>query len=131
MCVGDDGDAVRERHGLPPDERRERVRADDAVAAQVQALLHEAHAVQCRAVEVRVDGDADPLADEQELEHGDVPAERAAVERPRAEERAAERPERGARARVGEARDGQPVDPLEGAVAATVSGPEIASIGPR
>ena len=88
-------------------------------------------AVQGRAVVVRVDGDADPLVDEQELEHGDVPAERSAVQRAGAEERAAERPDRRARACVRETRDGEPLHPLEGAHAATVSGPEIASIGPR
>ena len=84
---------MRERHRLPLDERRKRVRPDDAVAAQVEAPLQEPDAVQRRAVEVRVDRDADPLADEQELEHGDVPAERAAAERARTEERPAERPE--------------------------------------
>ena len=100
----DDGDAVRERHRLLLDERRERVRADDAVPGQMEPLLHEAHAVEGRAVVVRVDRDADPLADEQELEDGDVPAERAAVQRAGAEERTAERPERLARACVRETR---------------------------
>ena len=95
-------------------------------------LLHEPHAVQRRPVVVRVDGDVDPLADEQELEHGDVPAERAAPKRARAEERAAERPESLARARVGEARAREPVRSAgRRASAATVFGPETASIGPR
>ena len=125
------GDAVRKRHRLLLDERRERVRADDAVPGQVEALLHEAHAVDGRAVDVRVDGNADPLADEQELEDGDVPAERAAMQRARAEERTAERAERRARACVRETGDREPVHPLEGARRGDRLRPEIASIGPR
>ena len=112
---GDDLDAVRERNRVPAGERRQRVRADDAVAAQVEALLHEAHAVQRRPVVVRIDRDADPLADEQELEDGDVPAERAAVQRARTEERATERAHRRASARVRETGDREPLHPLEGA----------------
>jgi hypothetical protein len=114
LCVNLGGDGTRERHGVALDERRERVRPDDAVAAQVEALLHDTHAVQGRPVEVRVHGNADPLADEQELEHGYVPAERSAVQCPRPKERTSERPEGLARARVREPGDGQPVDPLEG-----------------
>jgi hypothetical protein len=114
LVVGDEG-VVGERDRLPLDERRERVRPDDAVAAKVEALLHEAHAVQRRAVVVRVDRNADPLAHEQELEHRHVPAERAVVKCARAEERAAERPHRGSRARVREARDREALNLLEGA----------------
>ena len=64
LVVRDEG-VVGERHRLPLDERGERVRPDDAVAAQVEARLHETHAVERRAVVVRVDRNADPLADEQ------------------------------------------------------------------
>ena len=50
---------------------------------------------------------------QEELQHGDVPAELAARERSRAEERRAERAELAARLQVGDARDVQPVDALE------------------
>ena len=108
-----DGDRARERHGVVALECGERVRSDNPVAAQVETPLHGTHAVQGRTVEIRVHRDADPLADEQELEHGDVPAERASPQRPRAEQRPAERPERLARPRIREPGDRQPVDPLE------------------
>src|SRR5207244_7597326 len=99
--------------GLPPDDGSERVRADDAVATEMHPMLHESHAAQRRTVEVRVHRDIDSLADEQELEHGDVPAELSAPERPRAEERAPERPEGLPCPRVGDAGDADPVDPLK------------------
>src|SRR5215472_1784728 len=108
-------DGPRQRYGLTPHDCGERVRADDPVPAQVEALLEEPDAVQRRAVEVRVDGDTDALPEEEELEHRDVPAEGAAVQRPRAEERAAERTEGRARPLVGDAGDGQPVALLKGA----------------
>jgi hypothetical protein len=60
---------------------------------------------------------------EQELQHGDVPAEVTLAERARAEERPAQRPERGARAEVGDA-DGQVMATLE-------RGPAIPSICAR
>ena len=129
--VSGNRDAVRKGHRVALDECRERVRADDAVGVHVKALLHEAHAVERRAVEVGVDGDADSLAEKQELEHRDVPAERPAVQRPRAEERAAERAEGGARLRVRETGDGEPFARWKARTAATCRGPEIASIGPR
>src|SRR5581483_7352004 len=80
-----------------------------------ESPLQRPDAAQRRPVEVRVDGHRDPLPDEHELEDGDVPAEVAAPEDARAEERTAERAERAAGARVGEACDREPVDPLEGA----------------
>ena len=66
-----------------------------------------------RRVEVAVDRRAEALAHEQELEHRDVPAERARAQRPRPEERPAERAERPARPDVGEAGDRQPLASLE------------------
>src|SRR5256885_5077005 len=107
-----DRDGTRERHGFPLHDGSEGVWTDDAVAAEVHSMLQEPHAMERRAVEVRVDGNVDPLAEEHELEHGDVPAELAAPQRPCAEERSSERTERLPRARIGDARDTQAVDPL-------------------
>ena len=123
---GGDRDGTRERHGFPLHDRSERVWTDDAVATEVHSMLQESHATERRAVEVRVHRDVDPLPDEHELEHGYVPAELAAPQRARAEERSSERTERLPRARIGDARDTQAVGPL-----ATVFGPETASIEPR
>jgi hypothetical protein len=103
------------------------VRPHDAVAPQVEPVLQQPDAVQRRAVVVGVDRDDDSLADEQELEDRDVPAERSLPQRPRPEERPAERPE------------SELAMPVTGRwwirwncrTAATVAGPAIASIGPR
>src|SRR5207244_9576885 len=55
--------------------------------SEMHPMLHESHAAQRRTVEVRVHRDIDSLADEQELEHGDVPAELSAPERPPGKDR--------------------------------------------
>jgi hypothetical protein len=111
--VGRDFDRPRERHRLTPDDCGERVRTDDAVAAQVHLALQEAHSPERRTVEVRVDGDVDPLAHEHELQHGDVPAELSTPKRPCAEERSSKRPESLACARIGDSGHPQAVNPLE------------------
>src|SRR5205814_5566852 len=65
-------------------------------------------------VEIAVDRDERAVAREQELKHGDVPAEHAQTQRPPAEERLAERAERLARPQPGEAVDLKAGPPLEG-----------------
>jgi hypothetical protein len=74
-----DRDRSCERDWIAPLERRKRVRPHDAVATQVELVLHELHSVQRRTVEVGVHGDIEALADEQELKNRDVPAEVAPV----------------------------------------------------
>jgi len=69
----------------------ERRAAGDPVGPEVQLTLVAADPAQCRPVDVAVHGDGDAVAVEQELEDGDVPAELAAGNRARAEERRAER----------------------------------------
>ena len=78
-------------------------------------MLVAADAAHGRPVDVPVHGDGDAVADEQELEDGDVPSELAARDRARAEERVAERPERMAHAQVRKTGDAEPVGVLEGA----------------
>ena len=90
------------------------VQTAEGSLTEVHSMLQESHATERRAVEVRVHRDVDPLPDEHELEHGYVPAELAAPQRARAEERSSERTERLPRARIGDARDTQAVGPLEG-----------------
>ena len=94
-------------------ERRERRRAGDAVRVQVQQPLVAPEALHGRPVHVRVQRNAHAVLVEEVLEHGDVPAEPAARERARAEERRAQRAELAPRAHVRDARRRQAVDALE------------------
>src|SRR5439155_8572840 len=110
------GDAHR-AHGnarLQP-ERGEGRAAGDPVGGEMELPLVAPDAADGRPVHVTVYRDGDAVADEQELKDGDVPAELAARDRARAEERGTERPERMAHAQVCETGDAEPVGVLEGA----------------
>ena len=101
------------RHTVAPHDRRQRPRTDDRVDVEVHLRLVAAQrgrrllphvAVQCARVH--------PTPREEELQHRDVPAEVAAPQDPRTEERLTERPERKTCAGVRRT-DRQPVRTLE------------------
>ena len=101
------------RHAVVLDDRRQRARADDRIDAQMHLRLVAAQRRRRLLPHVAVERAGVHAAPrEQELQHRHVPAEVAAAQDPRAEERLAERAERKARAGVGRP-DRQPVRTLE------------------
>ena len=101
------------RHAVAPHDRRQRPRADDRIDVQMHLRLVAAQRRRRLLPHVAVErARVHPSPREQELQHRHVPAEVAAPQNPRAEERLAERAEREARAGVRRA-DRQPVRALE------------------
>ena len=94
-------------------ERGERPRPADPVGGESRQPLEATESAKRRPVEIAVHRHVHPVPDEQELQHGDVPAERAAAELPRTEEMPAERAELLSRARIGHAGHAQVVRALE------------------
>jgi hypothetical protein len=105
----------RERNPALDPERGERARADDPVRGELLVALVPPERLRSLRAEVSVErAVVEAAAREQELEHRDVPAEPAGDERPRAEERVAERAEPHACALADDPVRGEPFLALEG-----------------
>ena len=105
--------ARADRHAVVSRDRAQRPRPDDGVGLQVHRPLVLAQRGCGLRAHVPVESTrVHTAARQQELQHGDVPAEVTAAQRARAEEGTPERPERRARPRVGDA-EGQVVAALE------------------
>ena len=97
----DDHAVHAHRNAVAPHDRRQRARTDDRVDVQMHQRLVAAQRRRRLLPHVAVERARVHAAPrEQELQHRDVPAEVAAAQDPRAEERLAERAEREPRARV-------------------------------
>jgi hypothetical protein len=97
-----------------PAQAPRRAGADDAVGRQAYTPLEAAHGSFCPRAESAVEPSrTQPVPPEQELEHGDVVAEQAALHDPRSVERPAERAQRAARAGPRQPVDGETVPALE------------------